>query len=372
MRVLILSPRAPWIPGGVEKVVKETTTRLVNKEDIEIWCKGKENNTTKWRGIRVRTFKTLPFGLSPSLIKELRKAQEMFDIIHIHGTSNLYPLEALLVIDDWKKVVVSPHYHPRGSNALFRLTKPIYDMAVVSKYLRKADKIVCVSKTEKNIVLDKFKLPRDKVRVIYNGVPIDKIRAFKSKKIPKQNEVSILYFGRLEKYKNVHVLIESLKYLPDTFVLYIVGRGSYERELRNLTKNLKLEKRVKFLGFLLEDDLYALLHSVNIVINLSEIEAFGIMVIESLVANKPVIVNDKLGLRELVEYFTESIVPIDEPTPKNVAEIIRMLSTKRKVKARGLKKFRWKRITKFYYILYKSELRREGGAEWDSQRYRRK
>ncbi|MDI3475592.1 MAG: hypothetical protein PWQ95_1320 [Thermococcaceae archaeon] len=351
-RVLILSPHTPWAIGGVEKVVKETATRLAKDEDIyvEIWCKGGENRVTEWEGIPVKIFRTLPFGLSPFLIRELKKAQEKFDVIHIHGTSSLYPLEALLVVNNWKKIIVSPHYHPWGSNILFKLTKPLYDILVVSKYLRQASKIICVSRTEKNLVLDKFKLLRDKVRVIYNGVPIDKIRAFKSKRIPNQNKVSILYFGRLEKYKNVHVLIESLKYLPDTFVLYIVGRGPYEKELQKLTRKLGLEKSVKFLGFLPEEELYTLLHSIDVVVNLSDIEAFGIMVIESLAAGKPVIVNNKLGLKELAGYFTGSILSIDEPTPKDVAKVIRILSTQRKVNVKGLKKFRWERIIKVYLM----------------------
>lgn len=353
MPTLVISPKVPWVPGGVERVVKETTTRLSKKGlKIEIWCTGSKNEMQSWRGLTVKVFSSLLLSLSISTIKELKNSQEKFNIIHIHGTSNLYPLTMLIALKDWQKVVVSPHYHPTGSNLLFRILKPVYDRFIVSAYMRKVNKIICVSRTEKEILIDKFKLPRDKIEVIYNGVDIEKIRSFKSKRIPNQNEVSILYFGRLEKYKNVHMAIEALKYLPDTFVLYIVGRGPYEKELRKLTQKLGLEKRVKFLGFLPEEELYTLLHSIDVVVNLSDIEAFGIMVIESLAAGKPVIVNNKLGLKELAEYFPRSVIPIDNLTPEEVAELIKDILYKRGLKARGIRRFDWKNITRRYLQQY--------------------
>lgn len=357
--VLVLTPKPPWSLGGIEKVVKEITIRINKNSDVtvEIWCKDSESKTLLWEGVKVRTFKTFLFGLSLSMIKELKRSQKKFDIIHIHGTSNLYPFEALLAIDEWRKVIVSSHYHPKGSNLLFRLTKPVYDRLIVLKYLRKANKIVCVSKTERDELLNRFKLPKDKVRVIPNGVPIDRIKKFKSKRPPKGCKISILYFGRLEKYKKIHVIIEALRYLPDAFVFYIVGRGSYEEELRKLTKRLNVKDRVKFFGFLPEDDLYSLLHSVNVVVNLSEIEAFGIMVLEALAANKPVIVNNKGGLKELAEYFPKCVTVIDSPTPEKVAKIIFDCIFSNKIyKEKSLPKFQWENITNRYYHIIKGVL----------------
>ena len=44
MPTLVISPKPPWMPGGVERVVKETTTRLSKKGlKIEIWCTGSKN-----------------------------------------------------------------------------------------------------------------------------------------------------------------------------------------------------------------------------------------------------------------------------------------------------------------------------------------
>jgi len=373
MRILVLSPRPPWSLGGVEKVVKETTTRLMKNKDItlEVWCKGYRNETVFWNEIKVRIFNSI-FGFSPALVNKLKRLQKQFDIIHIHGTSNLYPLEALMAIENWNKVIVSSHYHPQGSTLLFRLIKPIYDKFIVSRYLRKANKIICVSNTEKNILSDNFKLSRDKLRVIYNGVDVQRINSFKSRRKKEKGKVSILYFGRLERYKNVYIAIEALKYLPDTFVIYIVGKGPYENELIRLVKKLGLEDRVKFLGFLSEEELYALLHSVDIVINLSEIEAFGIMVVESLAAGKPVIVNNKGGLRELARYFPESVILIENPTPKKVARVIRVLVTKRKIKVKRLNNFEWMKIAKLYYDIYKSESRKQGEMVCESQRHQKK
>jgi len=362
MRVLIVSPNPPWSLGGVEKVIKETVLHLkkYHKDiNLEIWCKGGENTFKKWKGIPVRMFKTLPFGLSPALIKELKKAQKQFDVIHIHGTSDLHLFEALLTIKEWRKAVISSHYHPQGSTLLFKLTKPIYDKFIISKCLKKTKKIICVSETEKRLILKKFKIPRDKIEVIYNGVPIEEIRSFKSNKISNKDKILILYFGRLKKHKNIHIIIEALKYLPNRFVFYIVGKGSYEKYLRNLTERLGLVNRVKFLGILSEKELYTILHSVDVVINLSEIEAFGIMVVESLAAGKPVIVNNKLGLGELACLFQEGVFPLNNLEPHRIAEITKKVAFEKKIKRGIIKKFDWNVISDKYFDLYRSVNMRE-------------
>jgi len=351
LNVLILSPQPPWSLGGIEKVVNETTLRIAKDKSIsvEIWCKHPEKKEITWNGLKVRTFKSTLFGFSLDLIRELKKSQRRFDVIHIHGTSNFYPFEALLSLEDWEKVVVSPHYHPLGSTLLFRVVKPIYDKFIVSEFLRRAKKIVCVSETEKTGLLLKFKLPLEKLTVVYNGVSINEIKKLKNKKKNMYGKVYILYFGRLEEYKNIHILIKSMKYLPKSFVLCIVGKGSYEKELRKLVKKENLEDRVKFLGVLPKNELYSLIYSAHIVVNLSDIEAFGIAVIESLMANKPVIVNNKLGLGELSKYFPKSVIPINNPDPLNVAKlIIEVTLSKRTFKAKGLERFDWDRIAQKY------------------------
>jgi len=293
------------------------------------------------------------FGFSPKMIRELKRSQKEFDIIHIHGTSNLFPLEAQIAIENWNTTIASSHYHPLGSTFLFNLLKPIYDRLIVPRYLKMVRKVVCVSKIERNIIIDKFRLSPEKLVIIHNGVPLKDIKSFKNKRKRSLGKIHILYFGRLDRYKNIHILIESLKYLPDTFILSIVGEGVYKKALITLTQRLELEGRVNFLGSLPKEKLYTTIHSSHVVVNLSEIEAFGIMVIESLAASKPVIVNNKLGLSELAEYFSSSVIPVDNPTPKKVASIIWNIAlSQRKLKVKGLKKFEWDEIIKNYLKVY--------------------
>jgi len=55
-----------------------------------------------------------------------------------------------------------------------------------------------------------------------------------------------LYAGRLEKYKNVHVIIESLQYLPKEYKLYIIGRGKDTATDTASTESAMLEVAAKF------------------------------------------------------------------------------------------------------------------------------
>ena len=60
----------------------------------------------------------------------------------------------------------------------------------------------------------------------------------------------ILYVGRLEAEKGLQVLIKAFSLLPLGSMLYIVGTGDYAPQLTKLTKELDLEGRVIFTGFM--------------------------------------------------------------------------------------------------------------------------
>jgi glycosyltransferase involved in cell wall biosynthesis len=114
----------------------------------------------------------------------------------------------------------------------------------------------------------------------------------------------ILYLGRLKAYKSIDVLIRSfqmvIKERPDARLI-IAGSGEEERYLKHLTRELRLNDQVLFLGKVTEKEKINLLQSAWVVVNPSFMEGWGIVVIEANACGTPVVASDIPGLRDSVK-----------------------------------------------------------------------
>lgn len=114
---------------------------------------------------------------------------------------------------------------------------------------------------------------------------------------------TLLYVGRLKRYKGLEVLFEALSRLehrmPDAR-LVIAGRGSDERRLRRLVRRAGLSHRVRFLGYISQEEKVAWLRRAWAVVYPSPKEGWGMTNVEAAACGTPVIASDAPGLRESV------------------------------------------------------------------------
>jgi len=353
MKLLITNLYPPWKIGGVQKVISEYSDRLSERNKINVICCGRDGYVKNWNNIVVTQIKKSYTPLNLSLIAEIKKISKSYDLVHAHNFSNTMPFYTYLGIKN-KPFIVSPHYHPTASNFYLGLIKSIYDPIVNYKILEKADKILCVSNFEKETLIKKFKINQNKLCVIYNGVNIDKIRSYKPYDIDYKAIVSV---GRLEKYKNIQLVVRSMKYLKEDVKLIIIGEGDYKQNLMNVAKSEGVMKKVKFLGKIPENDLFSWLNTSCLLVNLSSIEAFGISVLEGLAAGCRAIVNNCMGLKELAGIFNNvEAINIMELSDRQIAEIIEENLYKRFQIDDSLRKFDWNYISTQYELIYKEAL----------------
>jgi len=300
--------------GGVETHVRKISERLAKKHEIEIICTDLSPETEDFKevdGIEVRRFGSISpkdaYFFSPQIFSYLKGAE--FDVVHAHNY-HAFPALFASLVKGKSKFVFTPHYHGTGTTALRSLLHKPYKL-LASKIFERAEKVICVSDFEKELIKHNFGVSEDKVTVIPNGVDIEKIKEAKPFDF---NDNLILYVGRLEKYKNIHLAIRAMEFLPNSH-FYIIGEaGNYRSELENLIYRLNLGKRVKILSNVSDEEKYRWMKTCSLFVNLSSIEASGITAIEALAAEKPAIVNDESGLRELAEKF-------DGVFPVNVKEV---------------------------------------------------
>ena len=333
--------------GGVETYVKELSERLVRRGyEVEVVCTGQRYRfdtrrllTETINGVQIKRFRALApknaYYMAPQAYYYLKKAD--CDIIHAHSYHALPAFFAMLAKND-RKFIFTPYYHGRGHTA-FRDLLHIPYKYLGSKILREADKVVCISNYEKELIRTNFGISREKLVYIPNGLNLEEFNVDGTERDKKR----ILYVGRLEKYKNIQSIIKSLLYLYG-FKLVIVGKGSYEKQLRELA--FKKSVDVIWLKDLTREELLEQYKSVGIFVSLSPFESFGITVAEALASGTHCIVPNEGALKEFVDN-------------KNCFGI-----TQERVK----KGYLWKKIVKIAYDGVKvnlSDLPKDKIKDWD-------
>jgi len=178
-----------------------------------------------------------------------------------------------------------------------------------------ADMIVTVSNAMKDELVS-LGFPQEKIKVCYNGVDPqkyspDKISKEQVKKVRelygiKDNEQMILFVGRLVWIKGVDKLVSAmpliLKEVPNA-KLVIVGLGEMKEHAEKIVQSQKLGDFVKFRSeFVPEDERIAHYAACDVAVFPSLYEPFGIVAIEAMSMEKPVVVGAQgiSGMKEIV------------------------------------------------------------------------
>jgi glycosyltransferase involved in cell wall biosynthesis len=303
MKIIQVCPRYYPDIGGVETHVKEISDRLVEKGfEVEVVTtdpRGKLSKDEEINGVEVRRFRSFAphdaYFFAPQIYFYLKKAN--CDLIHAHSYHALPAFFAALAKRD-RTFVFTSHYHGKGHTVLRNILHKPYKF-VGSRIFWDADRVVCVSLYEKELIKEHFRLEDKKLVHIPNGINLEEFGIGRSVKDRK----TILYVGRLERYKGVQYTIKALPYLED-YRLVIVGKGSYEVELRRLAARFNVTGRIEWRKDLPREELVERYKSAAVFVLLSSFEAFGITVAEAIASGTPCIVAETGALKEYIDNRT--------------------------------------------------------------------
>lgn len=271
--------------GDMEKALK-------NKDILYLICPFK-----KWMGVsRFKAPLRLLMNLMviPVLLWKLKK----WKIDLIYTNSSLTPVGA------WVAYLAKlPHFwHIREFGWEDYGLKHDFGNEFFYYWLNKARKIITVSFSVRNRVLNNM---RDKTIVIYNGV-ISRDELSKLTEFPMKNNERLVFgiIGYLSPSKGQEDAIRAFSLLQKHDVnleLWIAGSGpsEYEGYLQDLCRNLKIDDKVKFLGFI--ENPYQFYAQINVILVCSKYEAMGRVTAEAMVAGKAIIGYDSAGTNELIE-----------------------------------------------------------------------
>jgi len=171
------------------------------------------------------------------------------------------------------------------------------------------DRVIAISDSVKQHLLDDFKVQEDKIRLIYNGIDVNK---FNSRDIiDKANIKAVLglkpgrvvgIVARLSDVKGHTYLIEAMrnviKEFPDTQLL-IVGDGREKDNLLRKVMESKITENVKFIASV--DDTTQILPIMDLFVMPSLQEGLGLAVMEAQAAGLPVVASNIGGLSNLIQ-----------------------------------------------------------------------
>lgn len=277
------------------------------------------------------------------------------DIISVHG-NNIDRLPMIHAsINSRIPLVFTSHGIPEKTELNYDREKFLNDFFGLLK--TNNTPIISVSSGLKNRIEDIFNYPSDLLEVIGNGVSNDMFTDSindHNKKINK-NKLRLLTVGSLTKGKNQALVLQTLPKLSNKFEYRIVGDGPEMNNLKKLSKKLKIDQRVKFLGKLVDGKLKDEYKNSDIFVLTSTSEAFGLVFLEALASGLPIVTMKSLeGIVDL--YHPDCFQLVKKYDPDELKEAI-LKSVKKidnKICKEHAKKFSWEKIAVKYCSIFEN------------------
>jgi len=312
MRIALCTVQIPFMKGGAESLCDNLYNELIKKNyDVEYikipfkWYPPQEiiNNCLIWRlldltesnGSKIDGIIATKF---PSYL--VRHQNKVVWLLHQHRST--YDL-AFTEFD---------HLATYGRIGEIVRGK-IYSMDKI--ILKEQKKIYTIS----NNVADRlWKYNEIKGEVLYPPPPL--LGKYKC----ENYENYILYPSRLDAVKRQDIIIKGMKYVRSDVKLKIAGTGPQLESYMKLAKELKLEKRIEFLGHVSDEELIDLFAGALAIIFIPHNEDLGYVTLEGFLSKKPVITcTDSGGSLEFVDDGVNGF--ITQPEPEKIAQKINLL-----------------------------------------------
>lgn len=234
---------------------------------------------------------------------------------------------------------------------------------------RRVDKVITGSESSAASVAEALDLPREHIRVIYDGVDEDIYRPLDD---AGREPNSLLFVGRAEdKNKGFRYLLDALKRL-DGHVPYhlIVVQPPRSKEAARRVQELGLQGRFTYLESLSAEELVHTYNGVQVHVSPSLYEGFGLPAAEAQACGTPVVTTSAGALREIVDDGVSGlVVPPGEVAP--LADALRtLLEDPARCRAMGTagsrrirERFSWRRTAEETVALYREVLRCDERSE---------
>jgi len=255
--------------------------------------------------------------------------------------------------------------------------------------IKRADKIIAVSYFTRNEILKYYKVPPEKVEVVYNAVSLRNTNSYKIKNemqetpsptLPLEKgervrkkynlpEKFILYIGTFQPRKNLPLLIKAFKKLKislnstnitqDLKLVLAGNKGhNYDKKIDKTIEKNDLNEAVIFPGYIDEEDKLSLMAGAQIFCSPSLYEGFGISVLEALSAGVPSVISQIPPHQEIAEGAAEFFNPHNaQDLAKKLQKVLKDENRRNYLTSKGKEiscQFSWQKNAKKLLSIFKT------------------
>ena len=216
------------------------------------------------------------------------------DILHAHYATSYGLVGAL------------SHFHPYiisswGTDVMKFPNKNFVAKSILKYNFNSADVLCATSNTIKEYI---HAVVKKDVSIVPFGVDTETFSPKKVKSLFRETDFVIGSIKPLEELYNTDILLKSFaglyKKYPELKLL-VAGEGSSEKKLMDMAAELGITDAVTFTGRIPFKEISKYYNMIDVLVNISEYESFGVSVIEAMACEKPVIVTNVGGLKEIVK-----------------------------------------------------------------------
>jgi rhamnosyl/mannosyltransferase len=285
----------PDVHGGISEVMARISQLRTMSHDVRIlvardrgWARRYVHDDTPVEAV-ASLGQLMSMPIAPGFPFALKRATRNCDVLALHVPFPLSDFALLFGVPENLGVVL--HWHSEIAGARSQL--PFIE-TMLRKTVQRSDRIVVTDQAmiHASPFLSKV---ADKCDVVPYGVDVDfwsKLSSDEEAEIARiraQHPRLVISIGRLVPYKGYPVLIEAMRQVDAELVL--IGEGSQGESLKTQARQLGLDDRVHFKGYLSRAQMKLYLHAARLFVlpSISEAEGFGIVQVEAMASGLPVI-----------------------------------------------------------------------------------
>ena len=387
MKILMLTwEYPPRVVGGIARVVYDLSrTLLKDGHDVTVvtYRDGDVPYFEDDKGVKVyrvdnyminpNNFIDWIMQLNFNLIakaNEIIAEQGNFDVIHAHDWLVAYAAKTLKNSYNIP-IVATIHATEAGRNSGIHDETQRYINDTEWMLTYEASEVIVNSNYMKNELQRLFGLPYEKINVVPNGVNLSLFNGVERdynfrRRFAMDNEKIILFMGRLVYEKGVQHLISAMPKILNGYhdsKLVICGKGGMLDELQAQVNAMGISNKVYFAGYMHGKDVQRMYKAADIAVFPSTYEPFGIVALEAMLSENPVVVSDIGGLNEIVQH-RENGMKAYCGNPNSIADSILELlydhklcaDITKKAKNKVRNEYNWSKIAQDTHFTYQKAI----------------
>ena len=361
LRILQVCISEAW--GGLEQIAYRDAIEIAKKGiDVRFLCRSDsplEEILKKQNDVTIVPISFFPRNYFDWKLKALFK-REVYEhgvhVIHTHQPSLIGSITPWFLQQNEPIIVASRHItNQHQKNTLFH-----------ARFYRRLDALIALSQSMRHNLLKTHPLKERQVKLIHHGLDFERFAPEKGHREDKREQwgvdhqtLAIGLVGRIDPAKGQDVLLKAAAGLiQDQTISYhlkfvFVGeptrgkQSEYETQLQKTVKQFGLEDHVVFSGF--EEDIPSVMKALDAFVMPSYQEAFGLVAIEAMSMQTPVIISQGESAEEIVGADEECgllVRPLDAfDLKKQLLELIHNPQKRKELGERG-----WQRVKKQYSL----------------------